>query len=267
MRYLFDHIAELEDHLDGKQVLLMLDFDGTLAPLAPTPEEAELPPGTREVLAGLSASPRCTLAVVSGRSLEDVRSKVGIDGITYVGNHGLEVELPGARPRSFAPPGFLSALDRMKASLAAAVAPYPGAFVEDKGFSIAVHYRTAAEEDRAGVKDAVLEVVRSLGDSGEVAVGAGSMVLELRPVYGCNKGSIVTSLLEAESLGRGEAGVTAIYVGDDATDEDAFKAIRGRGWGILVGAPRISYGGYYLKDPDEVRTLLERVLARCGRGR
>jgi trehalose 6-phosphate phosphatase len=266
MKYLFDCFAELEEELRGVHILHMLDFDGTLAPIAATPIEAELPRETREVIERLSNCPCCTVAIVSGRALSDVRAKVGIEGITYVGNHGLEVALPGARPSSFASPDFLAALDRIKSALVDAVASYGGVFVEDKGCSVAVHYRTAAVEDRAHVKAAVYELVRASGDEEQIEIGTGSMVLEIRPAFGCNKGSVVRSLIEAEAARRPEAMVKGIYIGDDVTDEDAFKAIRGRGWGILVGAPRISYGEYSLKDPKDVRSFLETIAVHCGGG-
>jgi trehalose 6-phosphate phosphatase len=266
MKYIFDHFAELEEKMRGVHMVLMLDFDGTLAPIAPTPIEAELPPKTREVLERLSACPSCTVAIVSGRALSDVRAKVGIEDIIYVGNHGLEVALPGATPSSFAPQDFLAALHRIRSALVDAVTSYGGVFVEDKGCSIAVHYRTAAVEDRARAKATVYETVRASGIEEQIRIGTGSMVLELRPALGGDKGSIVVSLTETEAARLRGSSVKGIYIGDDVTDEDAFKAIKGRGWGILVGAPRISYGDYYLKDPEDVRRLLETFAVRCTGG-
>ncbi len=243
----------------------MLDFDGTLAPIAPTPDEAVLPDETRRELERLVESPVCSVWVISGRALNDLRAKAGIPGITYVGNHGLEMVRPNEEPRSIDMPQFQTMLERLKEELAARLAPFPGAIVEDKEHSLAVHYRTVAEEDRPRVKTAVHEAIAASGGEQEIELGAGSMVLELGPPTGCNKGTIVSSLLTSEAPNGGGTSMFAIYLGDDATDEDAFKAMRGRGGGVLVGAPRISYAEYYLKDPGEVLMFLRFLVGRCGK--
>jgi trehalose-phosphatase len=264
--YLLDHLNEFEEKLRRRHILLMLDFDGTLAPIAPTPEEAALPDETRRELERLVESPACSIGIISGRALGDVRAKVGIPGITYVGNHGLEMVRPNGEPRSIDMPQFRTMLKRLKRELAARLAPFPGAIVEDKEHSLAVHYRTVAEEDRARVKTAVHESIAASRGEQEIELGAGAMVLELRPPIGCDKGTIVSSLLASEAPGGGGTSTFAIYLGDDSTDEDAFKAMRGRGWAVLVGAPRISYAQYYLKDPGEVLKFLRLLVGRCGKG-
>jgi len=256
VRYLFDCRDELEAGRAGKHLVLLLDFDGTLAPIAPTPDEAALPGETRQALEALSRSPVCTVAIVSGRSLEDVRAKVGIEGITYVGNHGLEIVRPGEELQPLNMARHAAVLQRMKEELTLSLAAFPGVIIEDKGCSLAVHYRKVSEENRPLVKAAVHERARVHGGEREIEVAAGAMVLELRPPFGRDKGTIVSEMLESEARRRGEANLFAVYLGDDMTDEDAFKALRGRGWPVLVGAPRISYAEYYLNDPGEVRDLL-----------
>jgi len=264
MKYLFDHRQELETALGGKRLLLMLDFDGTLAPIAPTPADAEMPAETRLALERLSGSPGCTVIVVSGRALSDVRDKTGVGGITYVGNHGLEMARPNEEPRLLARPQSDAVMTRMKENLTTALAPFEGVIIEDKGYSLAVHYRMVRSDDRPRVKAAVHETVEVYGGEGRMELGAGSMVLELRPPLGCDKGTIVAGLLESEAR-RNAVKPFAMYCGDDVTDEDAFKAIRGRGWAVLVGTPRISYAEYYLNDPIEVRRLLLIFAERCSK--
>ncbi len=262
MKHLFDHRREIEAAVDGRRLLLMLDFDGTLAPIAPTPAEAEIPAETRRELERLTRIPSCAVAVVSGRALGDVRAKVGIAGVTYVGNHGLEVVRPNEEPRLLAQPRSDAVMARMKENLSGALAPFEGVIIEDKGFSLAVHYRLVRDEDRPRVKAVVHETVSAYGGEGEIELGAGSMVLELRPPLGCDKGTIVARLLEAESNQGVKPELFAMYLGDDVTDEDAFRALRGRGWPVLVGRPRISYAEYYLNDPREVRELLAMLAGR-----
>lgn len=262
MKHLFDHRREIEAGLEGRPLLLMLDFDGTLAPIAPTPAEAEIPAETRRELERLSRIPSYAIAVVSGRALNDVRTKVGIDGITYVGNHGLEIARPNEGPFLLAAPRSGASMERLRERLTAALAPFDGALVEDKGVSIAVHYRLVAKADRERVKAAVHETVREAAGEGDIEIGRGSMVLELRPPFGHDKGTIVSAMLDAEAREGRAAAPFAMYLGDDVTDEDAFRALRGRGWPVLVGRPRISYAEYYLNDPGEVRELLAMLVRR-----
>jgi trehalose-phosphatase len=262
MKYLFDFLDALDTASADRHLVLMLDFDGTLAPIAPTPDEASIPPDTRRVLETLSKRPWCTVAVVSGRELKDVMAKVGIDGITYVGNHGLEIVRPGEEPQPLDLTSHEALLRRIREDLARMLAPFPGALIEDKGYSLAVHFRGASEEDRPRIKAAVHEAVSAHGGEDAIALGTGSMVLELRPPVGCDKGTIVHRVLETEERRFGAENLTAIYIGDDVTDEDAFKAIRGTGWTVLVGEPRISSAEYYLNDPGDVYTLLARFASR-----
>ncbi len=262
MKHLFDHRREIDAALDGRRLLLMLDFDGTLAPIASTPAEAAIPAETRSELVRLSKIASCTVAVVSGRALGDVRDKVGIEGITYVGNHGLEVARPNEEPRLLAPPPAAASMERLRERLAAALAPFEGVLIEDKGVSIAVHHRLVGDEDRTRVKETVYETVRASAGEGEIEIGAGAMVLELRPPLGRDKGTIVSAILDGEAKRGCAASSFAMYLGDDVTDEDAFKALRGRGWPVLVGRPRISYAEYYLRDPREVGELLAMLAGR-----
>ena len=265
MKYLFDHMDSLEAALEDKHLVLLLDFDGTLAPIAPTPDEASLPGDARRVLEELSNRPACTVAIVSGRALQDVRAKVGIDGITYVGNHGLEIVRPGENPQPLDLARHKMLLERIREDLVRSLEAFPGALIEDKGYSLAVHFRGTSDRDRPFVKAAVHEAVRAHGGEDEIELGAGSMVLELRPPLGCDKGKIVHRMLEWEEQRFGAANLLAIYLGDDVTDEDAFKAIRERGWTVLVGTPRISYAEYYLDGPRDVYTLLTKFASRGGR--
>jgi trehalose-phosphatase len=262
MKYLFDVLDALDAATAGRHLVLLLDFDGTLAPIAPTPDEASLPRDTRRVLDALSKEPWCTVAIVSGRELKDVMTKVGIDGITYVGNHGLEIVRPGEEPQPLDLASHEALLRRIREDLARTLAPFPGALIEDKGYSLAVHFRGASDDDRPRIKAAVHEAVRAHGGEDAIDLGAGSMVLELRPPIDCDKGTIVHRVLEAEERRFGAENLFAIYIGDDVTDEDAFEAIRTRGWTVLVGEPRISYAEYYLNDPRDVYTLLTRFASR-----
>lgn len=263
MKHLFDDWDALAPHIEERYALLFLDFDGTLAPIAPTPGEASLPAETRALLRDLAAGERCAIAVVSGRALEDLRAKVGLDGIAYIGNHGLEAASDGALPVYRPSTAIRELLDLMRSDLSWRLKNVSGVLFEDKGASLAVHYRLV-DPARAGVVEtAVRSSVAALDVGGLLEIAPGKKVLEVRQRIDWNKGTAVSWLLRAEELRRGGA-VFPIYVGDDVTDEDGFRAVAGRGVGVLVGEPRETAATYYVRNPEEVVRLLRLVAATRG---
>ena len=184
------------------QTGLFLDFDGVLAPIVPRPEDAYPPPETRRELDRLAAL-YPLVAVVSGRAGDDVRARVGVAGIRYVGSHGLELDADAARWR------------RQVAEFAASVA-WPAAQVERKGLTVSFHFRDRADEP-AAVRE--LERVASAAVDVGLVARFGRKVLEVLPPLGSHKGTAVRDLLA-------EAGLTqALVAGDDTTDLDAFRAV------------------------------------------
>jgi trehalose 6-phosphate phosphatase len=181
---------------------LFLDFDGVLAPIVPNRDDAYPPPETRAELRRL-VTRYALLAVVSGRAGDDVRDRVAVDGVVYVGSHGLELDRQADRWR------------QQIADFASAVA-WPADAIELKGLSVAFHFRDR-EDERAAVLEleALAEAAR---DEGLVA-RFGRKVLEVLPPVGSNKGTAVRHLLEGAALER------ALVAGDDTTDLDAFRAV------------------------------------------
>src|SRR5512135_2546299 len=117
MDYLFDRWEKVKKELNNRPLVVFLDFDGTLAPLAATPDRAVLPAGLKRVLKALAASPHTRLAFVSGRTLRDLKKKVGLRNVVYAGNHGLEISGPGIAFRSRLPPKTSGALKRIAGEL------------------------------------------------------------------------------------------------------------------------------------------------------
>lgn len=238
------------------RLVLLLDFDGTLAPIVDRPELAAMPDETRRALDRLRAMPGVEVAIVSGRALDDVRGRAGIPGIAYAGNHGMEIHGPGidrVHPEAAA---ARPALDRAAAALAEAVAIIPGAFVEDKQLTLSVHFRLAPRERLPELHDIVRRVVDPLPG---VHRTEGKQVIEVRPNVDANKGKAVLFLLGQM---RPPPGAPILYLGDDRTDEDAFRALRDRqegGDGIVIADPPSidSAATSYLRDPAEVARLFE----------
>jgi trehalose 6-phosphate phosphatase len=246
---------ELTARMRGRQLVVFLDYDGTLAPIVENPDRAFLPAATREVVRALAA--RCPVAVVSGRGRDKVTELVALDELYYAGSHGFDISGPRAEIRWQPDAGLLDHMARASARLREVLADIAGVRIEEKGFSTAVHYRQVAPVHVPQIERRVEQV---LAGEPDLQKTHGKKVLELRPRIDWHKGRAVLWLLQA--LGLDGDDVLPIYVGDDVTDEDAFEALHGRGLGILVTErPRPTAAEYAVRDCDEVRELLARLVA------
>jgi trehalose-phosphatase len=249
-----EHIQEIAGR--SGRVAVFLDYDGTLTPIVSQPEDAWLSDSMRETLRELAARAP-VVAILSGRDLDDVRQRVDIDAIVYAGSHGFDIAGPRGLRRQMATE-FLLNLDMAEKELHQALDAIPGAQVERKHFSIAAHYRNAKENDVPAVERAVGAVTaRHL----ELRRIDGKKVYELLPAIDWNKGKAVVWLLEMLGLKREK--IRPVYIGDDRTDEDAFRTLEQRGIGILVSEQsQPTAARYSLKNPAEVERFL-RALTSC----
>ncbi len=247
---------EIERRLAGRRPAVFLDYDGTLAPIAPRPELAKLPEPTRAVLHRLAG--QGPVAILSGRGREDVAALVGLDELTYAGSHGFDIAGPTLRRKvgEGIPERIADASERLRRRLHG----IPGVLVEPKRFSVAVHFRLADPADLPRIESAVDAVRAELPDLRKVH---GKKVFELRPDLDWDKGTALLWLLKRLHPGSENSAIIPLYLGDDLTDEDAFRAIADRGISILVAAePRETAAAYSLRNPEEVRIFLERLALR-----
>jgi len=265
MKYFFKDRENLIDSLRNKFLFIFLDYDGTLAPIAKVPSKANIPKKTKALIYELAKSPQCRLAVVSGRALKDLKEKVGLKNIIYIGNHGLEIEGPRINFCSSVPSAYMRALKHIKEELNRRISPIKGAFVEDKGLSLSLHFRLVHESKRALVKTIFHEVVILYKVREIIKVKSGKLVLEVRPATDWNKGRVVVWLLARQEFATAGRQVLPIYIGDDLTDEDAFIALKNKGITLFVGEPKDSHARYYLKSVNEVVELL-RIILKMKKG-
>jgi alpha,alpha-trehalase len=247
-----EHVQEIAGAGD-RSLAIFLDYDGTLTPIVGHPEKAFLSDSTLQTLRALAM--QAPIAILSGRELEDVRKRVAVDGIVYAGSHGFDIAGPRGLRRQEARE-FLPALDAAEKELREKLAGIAGALIERKRFSIAAHYRNVNEIDFPKLERVVSEVATRHRKLRRID---GKKVYELLPNIDWDKGKAVLWLLEKLGLERPNA--HPIYIGDDRTDEDAFRALEQRGTGVLVSEqPRPTAARYALKNPAEVERFLQELI-------
>jgi trehalose-phosphatase len=259
MQYLFDAWNKVSHRLkSAKHILLLCDFDGTLTPIVDRPEFVALSPDTKKLIWTLAKNRRFALGIISGRALSDLKERVGVDGVIYSGNHGLEIEGFGTNflePIAEEVRPFFQILSQV---LTITLRGIKGVFVENKGLTLSVHYRSVDGAEEQKVMEAFNKVTNPLHVTGRIKVTKGKKVYEIRPPSDWDKGKAIAWLINKIRENGGKAKTLPVYLGDDLTDEDAFKVIEGYGGiSIHIGDKDMeSAARYYLKSPDEVTEFL-----------
>ena len=253
MRYLFHHWKKIEQQIkNAGKVLILSDYDGTLTPIVDKPDLAILSEEMKRLLQSMVKHPRYRLAIISGRAAEDVKRLVSVDGAFYVGNHGLEIMGPNLKSVYPEAERISPVIMLIREELHREIGQIEGLILEDKRLTLSVHIRLVHKEDVAAIKGAMKTITRKHGD---VRVTGGKKVLEIRPKIPWDKGR--ASLWILKSVG-GKA--LPLYLGDDKTDDDAFRSLK-EGITILVSErKRLSKAKYFVRDTLEVQRLFNGLL-------
>jgi len=263
-------VAAIGSRLDGSPLAVMLDIDGTLAPIAPTPDAAVVPPETRDAVRQLVEMSGVHVALVTGRSVADALRMIRVEGAWIVGNHGLELRTAD---------GDVSTVDEARAyenaiaTASSALAPLarsaPGALVENKRWTLSLHYRLVDDAEAPDLIAHARDLARHLG----LRVTEGKKIIELRPPIDVNKGTASVAL--AERLGALGVNGSILYAGDDQTDEDAFRLLRGRASHAVTArimdaaadtrVPADTKAEFVFASPSELRRVLEWLIGRRAR--
>lgn len=260
-RRLRDCLLGVRKKLRERPLALLLDFDGTLAPLTQHPAQARVPAHVKNVLEDLAASPGVAIAIVSGRALEDVRRRVGIAGIVYAGNHGLEIAGPGWTQ-------VVEGAQQMRDIVAACcrrlrvrLQHVPGVVIEEKGVTASIHYRQTPPPFIEEVSVATFEEA-TRGSPGTLVIRQGRQALEIRPDLPQDKGVAAQWILRRLFGELWEARVGVVYIGDDESDEDAFRALPGDALTVKVGSGASPTAARYSVDTvDDVHEFLHMIAA------
>lgn len=242
----------------GRHLLLLLDFDGTLADFSPDPQAVFLPDDRRKLLLGIHDAHDATVAIVSGRRLSDVRERAKLPPDNYyAGLHGLEIEGYGERfehPQAGKAMGLVRDLVHV---LARDLDGVPGVFVEDKTLSIVLHFRAASPQAVARLSDLLTRHAQRYLDAGELRIMPGDCMTELLPNIDWNKGDAVAWIRERVAAAS-KRPVFCVYIGDDVTDQDAFAAL-GDGGIAVAASNRVSGADFHIEGPPEVEELLRQL--------
>ncbi|ONI06707.1 hypothetical protein PRUPE_5G075400 [Prunus persica] len=262
----------------NKKIAIFLDYDGTLSPIVDDPDRAIMSNAMRSAVRNVAK--HFPTAIISGRSRDKVYDLVGLTELYYAGSHGMDIMGPvtntdsndhpncvkstdqqGKEVNLFQPAReFIPMIDEVFRTLVENTKGIKGAKVENHKFCASVHYRNVDEKNWSTIAQSVHDILK---DYPRLRLTHGRKVLEVRPVIDWNKGKAVEFLLESLGL-NGRDDVLPIYIGDDRTDEDAFKFLKKnkkRGYGILVSpVPKETSAFYSLKDPSEVMEFLKSLV-------
>lgn len=247
--------------VSAQRAWLLLDVDGTLVPIADHPSHARLSARTKQLLTKLASRPNISVALISGRALRDLKALVGVAGLYYAGNHGLELQGPKLRYVHPIARKSRPLLRQIARSLKTALRPIPGAWVEEKGLTLSLHWRQIPRSAQDRFKRLVAERLVTYTTHGAIRVTRGKRVIEVRPPVAWNKGDALVWLLRRTSRSPAPTRHFMIYFGDDQTDEDAFRVVnRLGGVTVVVGSPtHRTTAQYRIKDCREVEVWLERL--------
>jgi trehalose 6-phosphate phosphatase len=263
MQYVFNAWNDICRRIkQSRERLLLCDYDGTLTAIVDRPEMANLSEETGKLLSRLVRKPGVSVGVISGRALSDIKARVSIGSIIYAGNHGFEIDGPEIQFIHPLTEELGSIIRLISTVLKKAMGRIKGVVVEDKGMTLSVHYRLVNDDQLAQVNSVFENTVGTARKLGKIKTTSGKKVHEVRPAIPWHKGNAVQLIFDKAGHSRRKGEVLPIYLGDDLTDEDAFKSVNElNGISILVGEERQnSAAGYYLNSTSEVNTLFAELL-------
>jgi trehalose-phosphatase len=251
IKYIWKSIDEIEKKLyRSKHVLLLLDYDGTLASIENMPQETQLPHDSKEILIKLNESKHITLGIVSGRGIYDIKKQIGIPDIVYAGNHGLEWEID---KKIYVMPGISKTRElylKILNKFSELEDKYTGIFIEDKQLSISIHYRMLSKNMQPAFHEEFENFIKPYIKSKLIKILKSKMVFDIMPNVKWGKGSFISWLISTRKISP-----LTVYIGDDRTDEDVFKELK-KDITIKVGNGE-SDAKYYLNDPLDTLKFLE----------
>lgn len=242
-------LADIRSH----GCVLMLDFDGVLAPLVERPSKARISPLARRSL--VACAKKMPVAVITGRPLADIEKRVGLKEIMYAGSHGVEWKIDGRIHRHEISQNALSAFEMARRPLLQHAKLFPELFVEDSNYGLSFGYQLLSATQAAHFRIGATEIVEKFVRAGGIRVRDNLRTFEITPMSEWTKGSCAQEIYHATRKG----GALAVYIGDSLTDEDAFRVFAGSGITFRVGESPTSLAQYYFKSRRGVNRFLRDI--------
>ncbi|EKD27355.1 MAG: hypothetical protein ACD_79C00746G0002 [uncultured bacterium] len=248
----FSHVLEL---IQNNPVLLFLDFDGTLTPIVNDANKPQLSSEMKSVLQKLSEMPHVKVAIITGRSIKDIKSRVKIKNLIYSGNHGLEIKGDNLNFKYPIQSSYKQNLKYIYSSLNQKLNSINGVLIQNKNLTLSLHYRMVEKKDTAFVKKIFYETVKK-ADKRFIKILKGKKVLDIRPNIFWSKGDAVQYLINNYKSDPAFIKAVPVFFGDDITDEFVFKRLQKNGITVRIGKSKISQAKFYLNSPEELHQFL-----------
>ncbi|MBI2019789.1 trehalose-phosphatase [Candidatus Daviesbacteria bacterium] len=258
MKYLWNDLNKITALLKSNSPkLILLDFDGTLAPIVKRPDQAKLPPETKQILLNLSKNQNFYLGIISGRELSDIKAKIGIPNIIYAGNHGLQGNFFGKKFLHPAAEKAVPVIKKIRLKTKQIAEKYGGVLIEDKKIALGFHYRMAEQSKAKEIKSALDEVIKPFLDNKLISQVSGKKEVDILPKAEWNKGDFA-KLIMGEIYSKTKSHPVVVVIGDDTTDENAFGDFK-NDITVVVGKNSKSQAKYYLKNINDVSIFLKKI--------
>jgi trehalose 6-phosphate phosphatase len=255
--FLFDHSVHINKKiLRSDALFLFLDYDGTLVPFKEKPTQVKTPEKIKKVLLQLQKNPAIIVSIVTGRTLKNIKKLLIIKGVSFIALHGLQIESSDGSQFRWKPAEHArSTLESIKENMQRELKGEKGAYLEDKELTVVLHYRLLPKNRIHIVREKFITVVHDNDKKKNLEIIHGAKVIEARP-KGWNKGKAIETFLAGHTEVKNKR---IIYIGDDITDEDAFRFLRKRGITIHVAnqSKRETVAQYWVKNPAEVLRFLQ----------
>lgn len=264
MKHLLTAEEEWGKILNHSHLLLFMDYDGTLAPIVDSPEEAILPPEMKRMLENLTQIDWIKTTIVTGRSLNQVKEFIGLRDLIYVGSHGLEIEGPNIH---YLHSGALETKNLMRTlgtRLKNTFDQNSGIVVEEKSYTVSIHYRHVKDNELEQNRLRLMRVIFPYLEKSQIVLSHAKKVWELRPDVEWNKASAMLWLSGNFSASLQHRSVVSMYIGDDKPDEACFKIIRNGGLGVRVteNPSEPTYAEYYLRNTGELHQFISMIQSK-----
>lgn len=260
--FLFEHPAEIfKKIVQSEAIFLFLDYDGTLVPFKDSPTEVRTPKKIKKVIRQLIQIQKIQVIIVTGRTLADIKKLLPLAGLSFIALHGLCIDSPaGIQYQWKTAEQTQSLITTIKKKMQPIVKQETGAFLEDKGRTIVLHYRLLPKNKERFLQETFTKIVQDHDNNRILEIIKGAKVIEARP-KGWNKGKAIELFLSHFTTTNN---TLPIYIGDDITDEDAFQILREKGLTIHVvhEKKRKTAAQYWVNDPDDVFFFLDAVVQK-----